>query len=242
MSRLQRIKDFFTPKVVAPLLIAVAVAAVGFWMYMRYDPETPISRGPRGLGSLAIVYLKRRLRLEEVDVCVIGAGSVGRGIVKELKDAGARRIVVVNRSVEKAVDLGVELWPFATESLSRCLREGDVVFTAVSVFEPVVTSVPPDARVKMIVDLGMPRNTAPNLPVEVVTIEELRGVAEEFNKLRTVGVKIAERIIEEEIGRLEVFLRKRWAEELVAPLVGLWVRVAKEEGREQAAAWLRSRR
>jgi hypothetical protein len=39
MSRLQRIKNFFTPKVVALLLMAAAAAAaVGFWMYMRYDP------------------------------------------------------------------------------------------------------------------------------------------------------------------------------------------------------------
>jgi len=197
----------------------------------RVRTETAISRGPRGLGSLAIIYVKRRFPLEESDVCVIGAGSVGRGIVKELRDAGARRVVVVNRSVDKAADLGVEVWPLTTENVGRCLRCCDVVFTAVSVFEPVVTAVPQDARVKLIVDLGMPRNVAPGLPVEVVTIENLRGLAEEFNKSRMEAVRAAEKIVEKETGMLEVYLRRRWAEELLAPLLELWIDVAKEEGR-----------
>ncbi len=151
--------------------------------------------------------------------------------MKELGDAGARRVVVVNRSVDKAADLGVEVWLLTTENVERCLRCCDVVFTAVSVFEPVVTAVPQDARVKLIVDLGMPRNVAPGLPVEVVTIDNLRGLAEEFNKLRMEAVRAAERIVEKETGMLEVYLRRRWAEELLAPLLELWIGVAREEGR-----------
>jgi glutamyl-tRNA reductase len=197
----------------------------------RVRTETGISRGPRGLGSLAIIYVRRRLRLEESDVCVIGAGSVGRGIVKELRDAGARRVTVLNRIVEKAAHLGVEARPLTAENVERCLKECDVVFTAVSVFEPVITSVPRDARTKLIVDLGMPRNMAPGLPVDVVTIEELQGIAEECNKLRIDAIRVAERIVEEEMGMLEIYLRRRWAEELVAPLLALWVGVAREEGR-----------
>jgi len=39
MSSLQTLRNLFTPKVVAVLLIVISVAAaVGFWMYMRYDP------------------------------------------------------------------------------------------------------------------------------------------------------------------------------------------------------------
>ncbi|ABO08900.1 glutamyl-tRNA reductase [Pyrobaculum calidifontis] len=196
----------------------------------RVRTETGISRGPRGLGSLSIVYLSRRLPLREISVCVIGAGAVGRGVVKELIDAGVRRVAVVNRTVEKAADLGVEVRPLTSENVEWCLREFDVVYTAVSSFEPVVVYVPPGSRVKLVVDLGVPRNTAPNLPVEVVTLDHLRELAEEFNRQRAEEVSKAEKIVEEEVARLEEVLRRRWVELEMSALLKKWFAVAEEEG------------
>jgi len=45
-----------------------------------------------------------------------------------------------------------------------------------------------------LVDLGTPRNAAPDLPIEVATLEELRGLAEEFST-RIDAVQTAERIM-----------------------------------------------
>jgi len=196
----------------------------------RVRTETGISRGPRGLGSLSIVYLSRRLSLREISACVIGAGAVGRGVVKELIDAGVRRVAVVNRTVEKAAGLGVEVRPLTGENVEWCLREFDVVYTTVSSFEPVVAYVPPGSRVRLVVDLGMPRNTAPDLPVEVITLDHLRELAEEFNKQRAEEVAKAEKIVEEEAARLEEVLRRKWVELEMSDLLKKWFAVAEEEG------------
>jgi len=196
----------------------------------RVRTETGISRGPRGLGSLSIVYLSRRFPLREISACVIGAGAVGRGIVKELIDAGARRVAVVNRTVEKAAEMGVEVRPLTSENVEWCLREFDVVYTAVSSFEPLIVYVPPGSKVRLVVDLGMPRNTAPELPVEVTTLDHLRELAEEFNRQRAEEVAKAEKIVEEEVARLEEVLRRRWAELEMSALLKKWFTVAEEEG------------
>ena len=197
----------------------------------RVRTETGISRGPRGLGSLSIIYLSDKIRLREASICVIGAGSVGRGIVKELLDLGVRKIVVVNRTVEKAADLGVEVWPLTKESVERCLLEHDVVYAAASTFEPIISQVPPGARVRLIVDMGMPRNTAPGLPVEVVTLESLRSYAERFNKERAGEVEKAEAVIEEELANFEPLLRRRWVELEMSEVLKRWFEAAEEEGR-----------
>ncbi|AFA39467.1 Glutamyl-tRNA reductase [Pyrobaculum oguniense TE7] len=196
----------------------------------RVRTETGISRGSRGLCSLSILYVKEKIDLTNARICVIGAGSVGRGLVKELIDAGARRLVVVNRSVEKAADLGVEVWPLSEQSVERCLEDFDVVFTAVATFEPIIKSVPKDARVRIIVDLGMPRNTAAGLPAEVVTIDSLRDLANRFNAMRDAEVKKAEEIVEKELAALERLLRIRWVEEVSAKVLEYWFKIAEEEG------------
>ncbi|MEM3997320.1 MAG: glutamyl-tRNA reductase [Pyrobaculum sp.] len=200
----------------------------------RVRTETAISRGPRGLGSLAVTYVARRLDLSKASVAVLGAGAVGAGLAMELAARGVGRLVVLNRTFEKAVEVarrvGAEARPLSREEVARCLVECDVVFSSVHTFDYVVDSVPQGARVKLIVDLGVPQSVAPGLPVEVVRIGDLRQLAEEFNRERAGEVAKAEAIVEEELGALEKALARRYVEEEAARLLEEAFRVAEEEG------------
>ncbi|MFB6490728.1 MAG: NAD(P)-binding domain-containing protein [Thermoproteus sp. AZ2] len=190
--------------------------------------HTGISRGPRGLGSLSIIYVKEHFgELSAMKIGVIGAGSVGQGLVKELKDAGASEIYVLNRTFEKASEVaakyGARAMPLNEASVEECLKTCDVVFATAASFEPIIRSVPEGARVKAVVDLGVPGNVAPGLPVKVVRLSDLEEIAARYNKerarevervramavaeLEAVEKAVARRLVEAEIGEYMAYVQ-----------------------------------
>jgi glutamyl-tRNA reductase len=201
----------------------------------RVRTETAISRGPRGLGSLAVLYVAQLMDLSKARVAVLGAGAMGAGLAMELAARGVGKLYILNRTFEKAVEVaaktGGEARPLSREEVERCLRECDVVFSSVHTLEYIIDSLPPDAKVKIIVDLGVPQTVAPGLPVKVVRIEDLKQLAERFNAERAPEIAKAEAIVEEELAQLPKLLARRHVEEAVAVLMETAMRIAEEEGR-----------
>ena len=200
----------------------------------RVRTETAISRGPRGLGSLAVLHVAQLVDLSKARVAVLGAGAMGAGLAMELAARGVGKLYILNRTFEKAVEVaaktGGEARPLTGEEVERCLRECDVVFSSVHTLEYVIDSLPPDAAVKIIVDLGVPQTVAPGLPVKVVRIEDLRQLAERFNAERAPEIAKAEAIVEEELAQLPKLLARRYIEEAVAQLMETAMKIAEEEG------------
>ncbi|MEZ0247893.1 MAG: glutamyl-tRNA reductase [Thermoproteus sp.] len=175
---------------------------------------TNISRGPQGLGSLSIIYVKERLGdLSELTFGVIGAGSVGSGLVKELRDKGARRIYILNRTFEKAKEVAEKYGAIAMsldeKNVEECLKTCDVVFTTAMSFEPIIAKVPEGSRVKIIVDLGVPGNVVKGLPVEVVRIDDLQDLAERYNKERMAAAEEIRALALTEVDNIERALARR---------------------------------
>jgi glutamyl-tRNA reductase len=200
----------------------------------RVRTETAISRGPRGLGSLAVLYVAQLVDLSKARAAVLGAGAMGAGLAMELAARGVGKLYILNRTFERAVEVaaktGGEARPLSREEVERCLRECDVVFSSVHSLEYIIDSLPPDAAVKIIVDLGVPQTVAPGLPVKVVRIEDLKQLAERFNAERAPEVAKAEAIVEEELAQLPKLLARRHVEEAVAALMETAMRIAEEEG------------
>jgi glutamyl-tRNA reductase len=201
----------------------------------RVRTETAISRGPRGLGSLAVLYVAQLVDLSKARAAVLGAGAMGAGLAMELAARGVGKLYILNRTFEKAVEVaaktGGEARPLSREEVERCLRECDVVFSSVHTLEYVIDSLPPDAAVKIIVDLGVPQTVAPGLPVKVIRIDDLKQLAERFNAERAPEIAKAEAIVEEELAQLPRLLARRYVEEAVAALMEAAMRTAEEEGR-----------
>ncbi|MFN3803451.1 MAG: glutamyl-tRNA reductase [Pyrobaculum sp.] len=200
----------------------------------RVRTETKISQGPRGLGSLSIIYVSRLLDLQKAKVAVFGTGALGAGLAMELAARGVGKLYVLNRTFEKALEVaskvGAEARPLTREEVERCLLECDVVFSSVQVFEYIIDSVPPGAATKVVVDLGVPNSVAPSLPIKVVRIEDLGELASQFNEMRREEVAKAEAIVEEEVEKLPTYMARRYVEELAASLIEKAMSVAEEEG------------
>lgn len=200
----------------------------------RVRAETGISRGPAGLGSLSIIYVSQLLDLTKSKVAVLGAGAVGAGLAKELAERGVAKLYILNRTLEKAVEiankLGAEARPLTREEVQKCLMECDVVFSSVHSLEYVIDRVPDGAVVKIIVDLGVPQTVAPGLPVRVVRLSDLKQLAEKYSEARKQEAARAEAIVEEELAKLPQILARRYIEEAVSHLLEKAMEVAEEEG------------
>ncbi|ABL87279.1 glutamyl-tRNA reductase [Pyrobaculum islandicum DSM 4184] len=200
----------------------------------RVRTETAISRGPRGLGSLSIIYVSRLLDMRQAKVAVLGAGAVGAGLAMELAARGVKKLYILNRTLEKAKEVaaktGGEARPLTKEEVERCLRECDVVFSSVHSMEYIIDKIPEGASVKVVVDLGVPQTVASGLPVKVVRIEDLREIAEQYNAERASEIAKAEAIVEEELAILPKLLARRYIEETVSTFIETAMLAAEEEG------------
>lgn len=200
----------------------------------RARTETGISKGPKGLGALSIIYVSQFVDLSKAKVAVFGAGAVGAGIAMELASKGVAELYVLNRTYEKAVEVaartGGKAKPLTREEVENCLKTCDVVFSSVHSMEYVISEIPPGASVKIVVDLGVPQTVAPNLPVKVVRLKDLQELAERYNAERVGEIARAEAVVEEELSRLPRLLARRYVEETISEFMESAMAAAEEEG------------
>lgn len=220
------------------LLKVVVERAIRFGKMVRTN--TNISRGPRGLGSLSIIYVKETMGdLSNLSIGIIGAGSVGQGLAKELKDEGARRIYILNRTFEKAKEIaeriGATAMPLNRESIDECLKKCDVVFATATSFEPIIKEVPPNHKVRLIVDLGVPMNVSNNLPVKVVRLDDLKPIADRYNSERLQEIQKVKAMALEEVENIERALARRAVEIELGEYMRLVALISQEEGRRAGA-------
>ncbi|HYU14870.1 MAG TPA: glutamyl-tRNA reductase, partial [Candidatus Acidoferrum sp.] len=104
-----------------------------FQVAKRVRSETGISRGAANVSSVA-VELARRVFGDLVGkvILVIGAGKMSALAARHLRVAGARSILVTNRSPERAAELAAEVEGSARpwDDLPNLLAESDVVLSS----------------------------------------------------------------------------------------------------------------
>ncbi len=188
--------------------------AVRFGKHVR--TVTSISKGPQGLGSLAIEFIKRLYRdLSNVKILVIGAGEVGSTVVKELHDKGARRVKILNRSFEKAKQLAdkynFEAEKLTKESLINNLEQYEVAIFALSLTEPIIRrgDLKGLKRRPLIIDLGLPRNVEDMSDVMVLSIDDLSKMAEEVCKFKQNEVKKVREMLDDELIKTLSLLKRK---------------------------------
>ena len=106
----------------------------------RVRTETNISAGAVSVSSAAVELAVMKLPpggVSRVNVAIVGAGKMSKLLVKHLISKGCTRMIIVNRSEQRVLDLQEE-FPDAKivyEPLSemlRCTGEADLVFTSTS--------------------------------------------------------------------------------------------------------------
>lgn len=212
----------------------------------RVRAETALGRQVVSLGSLAVrAALQHKPDIHNATIIVIGTGTMGRRVVKELAEFRPKSLSILSHTFSYASALANDTGatPLALGALQQVLPEADIIFTATTAPHPIldITCLAPleDMRAErplLILDLGVPRNTDPAvrlLPfVRLYDIEDLKVLSDAHYEARVREVPSALRIIEEELNDYLNWWHTRGA----APLITALQEFA-EQVRQQQLGW-----
>jgi glutamyl-tRNA reductase len=208
----------------------------------RARSETAIGANPATASSMAVALAEGVLGdLRDKRALVVGAGRIGLQTLKALEGRGVSRIMVLNRTRGRAVEV-VERFAATAhglDELDRALAWADLAVTATSSETPVVrteavrqASSRRDGRALVVVDLAVPadveRGAGDISGVRLFDVDDLRAGLDEAMSSRLREVPHVEAIVEEEVERF----RRRYLELEVEPLVAA-LRLQAEEVRER---------
>ena len=206
----------------------------------RVRRETPLGRHPASVGSAAVDVAASTLDLAEARVLVLGAGEVAEAVVKALRGRTAGT-ALVSRRLERAAPLASAFGAVTSEweALDALLTASDVVFVGTSAGTPVLQAarladaLGPEGRRLAVFDLSVPRNVDPaarDVPgVRLFDLDDLQRLRCPVDGFTSPTIAHAQRILEEELARLETSLRARVAAPRLAELHRIAARLAKEE-------------
>ena len=194
----------------------------------RVRSETGISQGHVSVSSAAVDYVREVFdHFGDKIVLVIGAGKMGELTLKHLKELHPGRILVTNRSPEKAravaAGCGGEAIPW--DRLDEALARAHIVLSTTGAPEPIVTR-DRYARVAarrtgplVILDIAVPRDFDPRIhdgdQTFLFNIDDLRSIRERTLSRRHEHVLPAEGIVDQETRR---FVRE-WARRGNGPVI-----------------------
>ncbi len=178
----------------------------------RVRTETELGVHPISLGTLAVRQASAaRPDLTDCQIAVLGAGVMGRRILRELQSGPSLPLWWFTRDPSRLrsdVDIRADVLP--SSELTTHLPDIDVLFCATEVSTPVLDQAtleahgaPQPGRQLLIIDLGLPRNVHPGvtqLPgVTLLDLEGLQALADEHRESRQAEIPAAKRLIEADI-------------------------------------------
>jgi glutamyl-tRNA reductase len=181
----------------------------------RVRTETRIGANAVSLAS-ATVALARRVYedLGVHNVLMIGAGDMNALTARHFKSAGIKRMVIANRTLEKAQALAAELNAHAVPltDLDKELAEADIVISCTASPEPLIAKRTVETAIRtrrrrpiFMVDMAVPRDIDPQVAeledVYLFSIDDLQQLVNENIQQREVAAGGARLLINEEVAR-----------------------------------------
>jgi glutamyl-tRNA reductase len=213
----------------------------------RVRRETMLGRHPASVSSAAVELAAREWPngLDGHRVVVLGAGDAAEGVLRSLRLLGASNVALVNRNPQRASALA-GAWGATAYDWDRrpeLTAAADLLFVATAATRPVVSAAELSSAIAgrtdrrlVAVDLSVPRNVQPEaraVPgVKLFDLDDLQRLCCPAAGTPAAALREAERMLEEEIRRLEQTLRGRAAAPRLAELHRHGARLA-----EQEAAW-----
>lgn len=197
----------------------------------RARDETSISEEAVSIGSAACELADEMLEdINSGDVLIVGAGDMGRMVLKNLVERGVTDPDITNRTFERSSSLAEEFKGRAVplEELQSTIGEYDLVITSTGSSEPVITKDIHGEGLKsrdddiLFIDLAVPRDIEPGLEeIDGVHIYDLDGLDSIVEQNLAGGRSELDRIeemIEEEYENLNDWLGHREAAPVIEKL------------------------
>lgn len=182
----------------------------------RVYTETKIATNPVSVVSLAERQLRALHLAKSSRVLIVGAGETNTNLCKYLLKQGFANFSVFNRTLENANALAVMLTnegaratAYSLDELSSHKGGFDLLVTCTGSATPVISPSLYESLLlgeqdrKVLIDLALPSDIDPSIPVQqhvhLISIEELKVVAEKNLVERQAELKYAEQIIDEQL-------------------------------------------
>jgi glutamyl-tRNA reductase len=184
----------------------------------RVRAETGIARGGVSISSAAVELVEKKcyedlnLDMNQLDVCILGAGKMARLLVQHLMPRGVKSITVVNRGQERIQELQAQfpdanIIPATLDQMLPTVGKSHVTFACTGAMEPILYK---DnlagcmQRATMLVDISVPRNIDDKGANEVdgvkaYNVDALKAVVAANQARRQRLVLEAEDLLQEEL-------------------------------------------
>ncbi len=209
-----------------------ALVTRAFNVAKRVRTETAVGSASVSVASVAVDLAKKIFgSLHGRTVLLVGAGKMGDLAARHLAAHGANRLLVCNRTPEKAADLArryqAEVLPF--EQLHDEGYRADIVITSTGAATPLFRReqvahflAQRRNRPMFFIDIAVPRDVAADVEqvdgVFVYDVDDLQQLAAGHAADRQIEAEKAERIISEEVERFQSHLQSL---EVVPTIVSL---------------------
>ena len=175
--------------------------------------ESNIAKKPVSVVSLSYLELQKHLLDSSKNILVIGAGKTITSMLKFVSKGFAHNYTIYNRTLDNAQKLSENLKLGAKIKLLSKLgtekEDFDLIITCTGLQEPVVTKeiyssiIGDDKQHKIIVDLAVPNDFSNEIrddfSLELITVKDLKIIAEKNLKFREKEINICLKIIDEQI-------------------------------------------
>jgi len=186
----------------------------------RTRTETAISRNAASVSSLAASLSERAVQdISESQIVILGAGEMAELAVEALRKRGAQKILVINRTLERAQALTQRWNAQATtfENLQAALDSADILIASTGAPHTIIsrdmaaeTMTRRAARPLVLIDIAVPRDIDPeaaSLPhVKLYDMDTLNAQLEHSLMERLAEVPQVKNILNEELVLFEDYL------------------------------------
>lgn len=202
-----------------------------FSIAKKVRTDTAIGENPVSIAFAAVSLAQRIFAdIRRSTALLIGAGQTIDLVARHLKENGIKRIIVANRTLERAEALAAEMNAEAImlADIGDYLHHADLVISSTASQLPIIGKGVVERAISkrrhqpmLLVDIAVPRDIEPEVEdvkdVYLYTVDDLHAVIEENVKARQDAAQAAEKIINEGV---DAFRRTQESRKVSDMIVG----------------------
>lgn len=200
-----------------------------FRIAKKVRTDTAIGENPVSVAYAAVDLARQIFRdMEQSTALLLGAGETIELVARHLRDAGLGKLIIANRTLERAEQLAAQfdaeaiLLADVTERLPRA----DIVISSTGSQLPILGKGAVEEAIKvrrwrpvLMIDLAVPRDIEPQVAelsdIYLYTVDDMREVIEENLRLRASEASKADEIVAAGIEVLRAGLLERQSADVV---------------------------